>query len=259
MTFDDKDKSNQKQQSPTLPPLSSDHQNQAQQPQGDDQAENDQNEGPGGDGIHDDGDYDEEEEEEEDWEDEDDSHLFPTHPAFTIPVEIKPTPLLGKGQYGVFAAQDIPRHTEFWIWTHRVVEIPASQMALHIAEHYAPDDVEGIQCFLRRGFVLPPPYDDCFYSNPDDAATFMNHSSTPNCARPHGTTRLIRAGEELTMDYSGNGNPAWYVDLCHHYGILTPVEIAQEEAQRGGVVQPANYQGPVRNTLLDSLVSFQGL
>lgn len=190
---------------------------------------------------------------------EDDDYMFPTHAAFTIPVEIKPTPHLGEGQFGVFAAQDIPPNTEFWIWTHRVIEIPSSQMGTYISENYRPDDSEGIRSFLRRGFVLPPPYDDYFYSNPTDAGTFMNHSSTPNCARPHGTTRLIKAGEELTMDYSGNGNPVWYVDLCHQYGILTPVEIAQEEAKRGGVIKPAVYDGPVRNHLLDSLASLQSL
>ena len=61
------------------------------------------------------------------------------------------------------------------------------------------------------------------------------------------------------MDYSGNGNPAWYVDLCHQYGILTAVEIAQEEAQRGGMVQPADYDGPVTNSLLESMASLTGL
>ncbi len=190
---------------------------------------------------------------------EDDSHLFPAHAAFTIPVEIKPTPHLGEEQYGVFAAEDIPPNTNFWLWTHRVVEIPSSGIGNYISQNYQPDDVEGIRHFLRRGFVLPPPYDDFFYSNPTDAGTFMNHSSNPNCARPQGTTRLVKAGEELTMDYAGNGNPAWYVDICHQYGILTPVEIAEEEAKRGGVMKPAVYDGPVRNSLLESLASLQSL
>jgi hypothetical protein len=198
----------------------------------------------------------EEGEEDDEWED--DSHLFPTHAAFTIPVEIKSTPRLGKDQYGVFAAEDIPANTEFWLWTHRVVEIPSSQVRPFISENYQTDDLEGIRTFLRRGFVLPPPYDDCFYSNPTDAGTFMNHSTTPNCKQPNGTSRLVKAGEELTMDYSGNGNPAWYVDICHRYGILTPVEIAEEENKRGGVVEAAVYDGPVGNSLLESMASLAG-
>lgn len=192
---------------------------------------------------------------------------FPTHPGFTIPVEIKPTPHLGPGQYGVFAAADIPKHTQFWIWTDRVVEIPSTQMASYIQQHFyytnnnnnndPSPDLERIRTFLRRGFVLPPPYDDVFYSNPTDAGTFMNHSSkAPNCARPHGTSRFIHKGEELTMDYSGNGNPLWYQDLCHQYGILTAVELALEETARGGTVQPALYQGQVHNSLLEQMIPF---
>jgi hypothetical protein len=164
---------------------------------------------------------------------------------------------LGLGQYGVFAAADIPKHTQFWIWTDHVVAFPSSEVATYIHKHYAKDDIEGIQTFLRRGFVLPPPYDDVFYSNPTDAGTFMNHSSSsPNCIRPHGTARFIHKGEELTMDYSGNGNPLWYQDLCHFYGILTAVEIAQQEDARGGLIQPAIYDGPMQLSLLEQLIPF---
>lgn len=168
-----------------------------------------------------------------------DSHLFPTLPAFTIPVEINLAPQYGNGQYGVFALEDIPPETNFWVWTHRVQKIHCTKMKAYIAHHFAPSDITGIRSFLRRGFVLPPPYDDHWNSNPTDAGTMMNHNSTPNCGRPKGTLRFIRKGEELTMDYSGNGNPQWYVDLCHSYGILTGVEIALEEKKRGGIIQPA--------------------
>ena len=187
--------------------------------------------------------------------------IFPTHPGFTVPVEIKPTPHLGPDQYGVFAAADIPKHTaDFWIWTDRVVAIPSNELATYIQTQY-PDphnrDRVAVQQFLRRGFVLPSPYDDVFYSNPTDAGTYMNHSSdAPNCARPYGTTRLIHKGEELTMDYSGNGNPLWYQDICHMYGILTAVEVAQHEQARGGLIEPAVYSGPVTHSLLEQLIPF---
>ena len=194
-------------------------------------------------------------------EEDDEGSFFPTHPGFTVPVEIKPTPHLGPDQYGVFAAADIPKHTtDFWIWTDRVIAIPSQDLATYIHTHY-PDplgqDRSAVQRFLRRGFVLPSPYDNVFYSNPTDAGTYMNHSSdNPNCARPVGTTRLIRKGEELTMDYSGNGNPLWYQDLCHLYGILTAVEVAQQEHARGGLIQPAVYSGPVTHSLLEQLIPF---
>jgi hypothetical protein len=161
---------------------------------------------------------------------DDDSHLFPTLPSFTIPVEIRPTPLLGNDQYGVFALEDIPPHTNFWKWTHRVKSIHYTELEDYIAEHYESEDVQGICAFLRRGFVIPSsPRDEYWNSNPTDAGCYMNHSSTPNCGRPHGTLRLVQAGEELTVDYSGNGNPQWHIDLCHAYGILTSAEIVIEE------------------------------
>ena len=103
----------------------------------------------------------------------------------------------------------------------------------YIDRHFGLNDIPKIRMFLRRGFVLPPPYDDHWNSNPTDASTLMNHSLTPHCGRPKGTLRLVRKGEELTMDYSGNGNPQWYIDVCHSYGILTSVEIAVEEKKRG--------------------------
>jgi hypothetical protein len=176
-------------------------------------------------------------------EDADDLHLFPTLPAFTVPVEIRPTPRYGNDQCGVFALTDIPKHTKFWIWTHRVQQIHFTEMEDRIAERFESDDVRGIRQFLRQGFVVPPPYDDYWNSNPTDAGCYMNHSSLhPNCGPPHGTLRGIKAGEELTMDYSGNGNPSWYVALCHKYGILTGVEVAQSEKERGGgKIVPADY------------------
>jgi hypothetical protein len=163
----------------------------------------------------------------------DDSHLFPTLPAFTIPVEIRPTPLLGNDQYGVFAMEDIPPHTNFWKWTYRVESIHYTELNDYIAQHYESDDIQGICMFLRRGFVIPgAPRDEYWNSNPTDAGCYMNHSSTPNCGRPHGTLRLVEAGEELTVDYSGNGNPQWHIDLCHAYGIMTSAEIVLVEKQQ---------------------------
>ena len=136
-----------------------------------------------------------------------DAHLFPTLPGFTIPVEIRRTPQYGDDQFGIFALEDIPENTKFWKWTPRVTKIHKDDIEQYIREHYHPNDTRGIRRFLRRGFVLPAPYDEHWNSNPTDAGSRMNHSSTPNCGRPRGTLRNIHKGEELTMDYSGNGNP----------------------------------------------------
>lgn len=175
----------------------------------------------------------------------DDVQLFPTAPAFTVPVQVRSAPKYGSGELGVFALEDIPKHCKnFWLWTDRVTAIHHTEIEHYIKDHFLPKDIRRIRQFLRRGFVLPPPNDDCWYSNPSDAGSFMNHSSTPNCGQPHGTLRATKKGEELTMDYSFNGNPKWYVDLCHHYGILTAVEIAQREKQTRGEIQHASFEPP---------------
>lgn len=175
----------------------------------------------------------------------DDSHLFPTVAAFTVPVEVQSAPQYGPDELGIFALEDIPKHCKnFWLWTDRVTRIHHTEIEQYIKDHFRPNDVCRIRQFLRRGFVLPPPKDDCWNSYPMDAGSYMNHSSTPNCGQPHGTLRVIQKGEELTMDYSFNGNPKWYADLCHRYGILTAVEIAQRETHNSGQIQHASFEPP---------------
>jgi SET domain-containing protein len=161
---------------------------------------------------------------------EKDAIVFPTHPAFVVPVEVREVPSLGKGHMGVFATVQIPKGTQFWVWTDRITQIHHSELKDYIDTHFA-DDLEQTQVFLRQGFVLPstadkPDKDAYFYSNPTDAGRFMNHSSKANCG-PDGTTRDVDAGEELTMDYSFHGNPQWYMDICHSYGVLTEAQVAE--------------------------------
>ncbi|KAL3786763.1 hypothetical protein ACHAW5_002964 [Stephanodiscus triporus] len=180
--------------------------------------------------------------------DEDDTLLFPTLPAFLFPVEIRETPSIGPDHKGVFALVDIPSDTKFWKWTNRVHQIHKDELHHYIQqnimidkedfEQQSSDDElinstievsssnkEAIQVFLRQGFVLPND-PDVFCSNPTDAGRFMNHSPTPNCG-PDGTLRRIKAGEELTMDYSFHGNPQWYRDICARYGVLTERQVAE--------------------------------
>ena len=184
--------------------------------------------------------------------DEDDTLLFPTLPAFLCPVEIRETPSIGPDHKGVFTLVDIPAATKFWKWTTRVRQIHKDDLHHYIEQNIivnkdfqhqksfdekaavgdmkvGSNNEEAIQIFLRQGFVLPND-PDVFCSNPTDAGRFMNHSPTPNCG-PDGTLRIIKAGEELTMDYGFHGNPQWYQDICAQYRVLTERHVAELESK----------------------------
>ena len=149
-------------------------------------------------------------------------HQFPSLPAFLVPVEVRDTAVLGKGQKGVFATAAIARGTKIWAWTTRVHQIHHTKLEAYIADYFTESE-EDIQVFLRQGFVLPT--DDGFFnSNPTDAGRFINHSDEPNCG-PDGTLRDIKVEEELTMCYGFHGNPQWYRDICRKYGVRTESEI----------------------------------
>jgi hypothetical protein len=132
------------------------------------------------------------------------SESFPTEPAFVVPVEVRAVPEYGEGQKGVFALAPIPANTKFWIWTDRVLQIPAAELEEYLERETATitssDEQFGAkQILLRQGFVLPS-QDTVFCSNPTDAGRFMNHSNTPNCG-PDGTLREIVAGGKKEKSY----------------------------------------------------------
>lgn len=162
-------------------------------------------------------------------------HQFPTLPAFVCPVVVKDADQYGNGHKGVFALSLIPSGTKFWVWTERVKSIHHTELEDYIAKHIGREEVnlDDIKLFLRQGFVLPPSdkgtgqEDQYFYSNPTDAGRFMNHSSNANCG-PDGALRYIQPGEEMTMDYSFHGDPAWYQDICKKYGVMTERQVAKE-------------------------------
>jgi len=189
-----------------------------------------------------------------DTQEEEAHHLFPTHAAYLVPIDIKEIPQYGEGHKGVFAKERIAKGTKLWDWTHRGTSIHHKNLPRYIEENFG-NDRRRIEIFLRQGFVLPPSSssetmtpptsdkntestttptddvdttdskDDFFHSNPTDAGRLTNHSSNPNMG-PDGALRDILAGEELTMDYSFHGNPKWYQDICAKYGILTEAQIA---------------------------------
>ena len=84
------------------------------------------------------------------------SHYFPTHAAYLIPVEIKDITQYGEGQKGVFAIEHIPKGTKLWVWTHRVVSFARARdgyvgtgqacVALHRARCYSNVPL----CFLSE-------------------------------------------------------------------------------------------------------------
>lgn len=191
------------------------------------------------------------------------THHFPTHAAYLVPVEIKEIPQYGEGQKGVFAIERIPKGTKLWVWTDRITSIHHKKLRAHIERNFG-DNQKEIQVFLRQGFVLPPSsssetmtppaqtedntqgnnattadasdndnnnsnVDNFFHSNPTDSGRLTNHSSDPNTG-PDGTLRDILQGEELTMDYSFHGNPEWYQTICAKYEVLTETQIARSAA-----------------------------
>ena len=151
-------------------------------------------------------------------------HFFPTIPAFLVSVEVKDTPQYGVGHKGVFALENIPHNTKFWVWTDRIKGIPGDELRDYIHKTFG-NDREAIQIFLRQGFVLP--HADIFYTNPTDAGRYFKHSSNPNCG-PDGTLRDIKKGEELTMNYCFHNDPMWYREICKEYGTETEAEVAKK-------------------------------
>lgn len=170
---------------------------------------------------------------------ESDETDFPTLPAFTVKVEVRPVPSMGEDQKGVFALEDLPVNTKIWKWTDRVQVIPGKDLPAYIEKNFQKDadNVDAIRIFLRQGFVLPatednPSAEENFNSNPKDAGRFMNHSAIDPTCGPDGTLRDVKAGEELTMDYNFHGDPEWYQAICRKYGVLTERQVANAVASK---------------------------
>jgi hypothetical protein len=163
--------------------------------------------------------------------------------GFTVKVEIRPTPHLGENQFGVFALQDIPFGHLIWYFTNILETFHHDELEGYIERNYAEDDLEGIREFLRRGLPLKVPNSQHFVSAVDGCFGFLNHSAAPNI-HARRAARKICKGEELTIDYAFYGNPQWYADICHKYGILSAAEIAKRQEKLGtDRFMPADYFG----------------
>lgn len=99
------------------------------------------------------------------------SHHFPTHPAYLVPIEIRDVTGYGDDQKGVFAKESIPKGTKLWVWTHRVISIHQQNLQAYIDENFG-DDKTKIKIFLRQGFVLPQ-------SSSSETMTLTTTTTTP--------------------------------------------------------------------------------
>jgi hypothetical protein len=154
--------------------------------------------------------------------------------GFLVPVAVRPCADDPRKGQGVFALQACASGARLWE-PSLVTRRPAAGAAAFLAS--LPH--EEASTLLRQSFVAAEDVGS-LCSNPDDLGRFMNHSARPNCAA--GLTggvalRDISSGEELTCDYRGLASPAWYEQLCAHYGCLSTravVELAAAAAVDSG-------------------------
>ncbi len=153
--------------------------------------------------------------------------------GFLIAYEVKECEEQVKG-LGVFAKQDIAKGTMIWRPTSLIEKLSVEEVDARLESMTA----EEAGVFLKRAFVMPSE-EDKLCINPTDDGRFTNHSSKPNEYIPEGgkeafATRNIKAGEELTIDYSGLASPQWYKKMCRQYGVMSTDEVVEFERQRNG-------------------------
>lgn len=109
-----------------------------------------------------------------------------------VPTYVAPSAISGVGLY---AGTDLEADTVIWEFDERV------DWAISRAEFDAFP--EPYRERMRHWVYLD---DAGLYVLCGDNAKFMNHSDDPNCADPDGaytiTRRAVKAGEELTCDYT---------------------------------------------------------
>ena len=151
--------------------------------------------------------------------------------GFLIAYEVKKCEDKVKG-LGVFAKQDIAKGTMTWRPTSLITKLSLAEVYARL-ESMTP---ESAQIFLKQAFVMPSE-DDKLCINPNDDGRFTNHSNNPNQYVPEGgkeafAARDIKAGEELTINYSGLTSPPWYKELCHQYGVMSTDKVVEFERKR---------------------------
>jgi hypothetical protein len=152
--------------------------------------------------------------------------------GFNVKYELKDAGVKGKG---IFALEDIPYGTKVWglvegnhfIYRNedelreRIKGLSNEQIK-HVLNHiWGADDNETVL--------------EC-----NDQAEYVNHSSSANlvCGFQLSTPqydynscwagRDIKAGEELTDNYSSYGVPDWYLKICAEYGVETSKDVCEK-------------------------------
>mmetsp|Transcript_43655 Transcript_43655/g.50312 ORF Transcript_43655/g.50312 Transcript_43655/m.50312 type:complete len:183 (+) Transcript_43655:15-563(+) len=132
-------------------------------------------------------------------EDDDETlqHYFPTHPPFLCPVEIKDTDpdVYGEGHKGVFSVEKIPKDTEIWVWTERIIKIHHTELNAYIEKNFnGRNKMHDIQLFLRQGFVFPPLLPSSFGENTDTMTTEKDTKTTTTITTTTTTTNHLHRG-----------------------------------------------------------------
>lgn len=147
--------------------------------------------------------------------------------GYLVPVELRfINEFIG---HGVFSLNFIPKSQPVWLPT--LVEKWTCDELTRKLEEMSPEKANE---YLRQGFILATDLDH-FCANVTDLGRSTNHSSNPNSGYaaftsttdPSIALRDIQVGEEITVDYSGLGSPAWYKALCSRYAVLPTDEVAK--------------------------------
>jgi len=149
---------------------------------------------------------------------------------FLVATEVKESPIPGAGD-GNFAAQDIPCNAVIWAYDDQNCSILTAETA-------GQESPERLGTILWKGFMTK---DLQKFVVLEDGAQFTNHGEPANMRWGPGETWVaahpIKAGEELTFDYSEFGlnlDTPWLRPLCEKF---CPKAIAYEAVRtgRGGV------------------------
>lgn len=112
-----------------------------------------------------------------------------------IKTEVKPSKING---LGLFAKVDIPKGTDIWKFSGIDIKIRIDEVEAK--------STDGEMITINYEYFFKYAYrEGNYYIFCSDDAKYMNHSKESNCSESGGytvTNRDIKAGEELTCDYS---------------------------------------------------------
>jgi hypothetical protein len=160
--------------------------------------------------------------------------------GFTIKYELKDAGIKGKG---IFTLEDIPYGTKVWGLVDGNHFIYKNESELRDRLKNCSNE----ECIFILNHIWGMD-DNKIILECNDNAEYVNHSSTPNLVCGNNLSppnddnsscwagRDIKAGEELTDDYSLYGVPDWYIKLCKEYSVESSKDVhervCEEEEQQ---------------------------